>query len=189
MMPWDVEDEALLGAVRSGDEGAMKRLYETYVGFLRGVCRRYLPHDDDAVKDVLQESFIKIFTSLDRFHYRGPGSLRAWMKQICVYEALNHLRREAKYLPMEEETVTEVEASPDDPSPDVDQVPLEVLQSLIEQLPDGYRRVFVLYALDGLSHKEVARQLGISEGTSASQYARAKKRLGEMINRYLRARE
>lgn len=179
-MPWDVDDETLLDRVRSGDERAMRRLYDRYVGFLRGTCRRYLT-DEDEVKDVLQESFIKIFGALDRFSYRGPGSLRAWMKQIVVHQALNALRARKWTCPLEEETSPEpAEEEPEE----VDQVPLEVIQGMIDRLPEGYRVVFSLYALDGLSHRQVAEALGITEGTSASQYARARRRLAEMIKEY-----
>lgn len=181
---WDVDDETLLDEIKSGDERAMRRLYDTYVGFLRGSCRRYLS-DEDEVKDVLQESFIRIFSSLDRFRYRGPGSLRAWMKQITVRVALNVLRGKRRFVPLEEE--------PDEPAdeedPPAEQVPLEVLQEMIGRLPEGYRTVFELYALEGLSHRQVGEALGIAEGSSASRYARAKRRLAEMIRDYIRTRD
>lgn len=180
-MPWDVDDETLLDRVRSGDERAMRRLYDRYVGFLRGTCRRYLT-DEDEVKDVLQESFIRIFGALDRFSYRGPGSLRAWMRQIVVHQALNALRARRGTFPIEEELL---ESEPEEEPEGVEQVPLEVIQQMIESLPEGYRVVFSLYALDGLSHRQVAEALGITEGTSASQYARARRRLAEMIKDYM----
>lgn len=180
---WDEEDEVLLEGIRRGDEQAMKALYETYVGYLRGVCSRYVPDPDD-VKDLLQDSFIKIFTAIDTFEYRGKGSLRAWMKQITTYCALSHLRSRKNLFTLEE--TDDLPDETDEEAPDVDALPLEVLHQLISELPTGYRLVFCLYALDGYSHRQVAEQLGIKEGTSASQYARARKLLAQKIKDYLR---
>ena len=78
----------------------MKTLYGQYVGYLTAVCARYIP-DDDSVKDILQEAFIKIFQSMDRFSYRGEGSLKAWMTRIVVNDSLKALRRK-KALPLAE---------------------------------------------------------------------------------------
>ncbi len=160
----------------------MKALYETYLSFLRGVCHRYVP-DPDATKDILQDSFIKIFRSINTFEYRGAGSLRAWMKQVTTYQALSYIRSRRHFFLLDEtydlpEETTETE-------PDIASVPTEAIQEMIQELPTGYRLVFCLYAIDGLSHKQVAHQLGIKEGTSASQYARAKKILAKKIQDYL----
>ena len=78
--------------VRRQDKTAMKMLYDRYVGYLTAVCARYIP-DDDEVKDILQEAFIKVFQSMDKFSWRGDGSLKAWLTRIVVNDSLKFLRR------------------------------------------------------------------------------------------------
>lgn len=183
--PWNDDEEILLTGVRRGDEQTMKALYETYVGYLRGVCFRYVA-DPDAVKDLLQDSFIKIFTAIDSFEYRGKGSLRAWMTQVTTYQALSYLRSRRKLSFLDESY--DLPDEPEEAPTDLQALPAEAIQEMIRELPTGYRLVFCLYALDGLSHKQVAEQLGIKEGTSASQYARARKLLAQKIKAYMEER-
>ena len=142
-----------------GDASAMDMLYAEYADYLTGVCCRYIGNKDDR-KDVLQEAFIKIFTSIGHFSYRGEGSLKAWVTRIAVNEALQYLRQQCRWSPIDS----------DAPLPE-----------LIQQLPPGYRAVFNLFAIEGLSHKEIARQLGITPSTSASQYFKARAMLARMI--------
>ena len=139
-----------------GDASAMDMLYAEYADYLTGVCCRYIGNKDDR-KDVLQEAFIKIFTSIGHFSYRGEGSLKAWVTRIAVNEALQYLRQQCRWSPIDS----------DAPLP--------------QQLPPGYRAVFNLFAIEGLSHKEIARQLGITPSTSASQYFKARAMLARMI--------
>lgn len=182
----DKGDKTLLHDVRAGREDAMKALYETYVGYLRGVCSRYIP-DADLVQDVLQESFISIFTSIGQFEYRGEGSLRAWMKRIVIHQSLNLLRKYSTMVTLDESYGIEVEED-DDADPGAEDLSLTELQKMIQELPTGYRTVFNLYVLEDLSHKEIAGMLGISEGTSASQYSRARKMLAKKIVDYRESR-
>ena len=157
----------------------MKALYGRYVGYLTAVCSRYIA-DDDEVKDVLQDSFIKIFQSMDRFSYRGEGSLKAWMTRIVVNDALKALRRK-KPLPLSPilSDITEEE-------PDFDRVPLDILQGMIRKLPEGYRTVFNLFVFEDKSHKEIASLLGIKENSSASQLHHAKAQLARWIKDYIK---
>ena len=145
----------------------MRALYDSQVQYLSAVCRRYLTDEDD-VKDVLQESFVKIFSSLRKFSWRGEGSLRAWMKRIVVNEALMVLRRASRLdtVPVSDSSAESV----GEEEPQTDGIPMAVLQKMIRELPDGYRTVFNLYVLEGMSHKEIASLLGISEGASYSQF-------------------
>lgn len=150
------------------------------------MARRFFTDDDD-VRDALHDAYITIFTTIERFDYRGPGSLQAWMHRIVVNECITILRRRKTLfvVPLEElppsqleslsSTATEAEAA------DCTAVSPDTLQTLIASLPDGYRTVLNLFAIEGLSHKEIARMLGISESTSASQYSRAKQLLAKRI--------
>ena len=158
----------------------MKVLYGRYVGYLTAVCSRYIA-DDDEVKDVLQDAFIKIFQSMDRFSYRGEGSLKAWMTRIVVNDALKSLRRK-KPLPLSPvlSNITE------DEEPDFDRVPLDILQGMIRKLPEGYRTVFNLFVFEDKSHKEIASLLGIKENSSASQLHHAKAQLARWIKDYIK---
>ena len=162
-------EEQIIRLVQSGDTTAMRSLYNLHIRYLTAVCARYLARDED-VKDALQEAFLKIFTSIGRFEYRGEGSLRAWMTRIVINEALKLLRREHNDTADEE--------------PATEEIPAEALHEMIRTLPAGYRTVFNLYVMEQKSHKEIAALLGISESTSASQLHRAKALLAEKIKHY-----
>ncbi len=178
-------EETLVQNIIGGDEYAMRELYDKYVRALSSLCRRYIP-DEDEVKDVLQETFIKVFGSIRTFEYRGKGSLEAWISRIATNEALRHLRdktRRKEFVPSQD-----LPDLPDDDEepPDINKVPQEVLLEVIRGLPDGYRTVFNLFVFEQLSHKDIAVRLGISESSSASQYHRAKKAIAKRINEYIK---
>lgn len=183
----DIE-RTVIERARNGDGSAAKQIYDRYSRYLAATCARFLPDPTDQ-NDVLQESFVKIFTSLDRFEFRGDGSFKAWMRQISVNEALKLLRkrRQGVFVKLDYDLPEEV---PDevDGEADVGDVPGQVLQEMIKDLPEGYRTVLNLYAFERMSHKEIARQLGISENTSASQLHRARQLLAHWIKDYLKKR-
>lgn len=161
------------------------------MGRLASVARRFLTDEAD-VADALHDAYITIFTTVGRFTYRGEGSLAAWMRRIVVNECISVLRRRqtAFVVPLDDLTATEratVENSVDDPPPAPvgTNMPPDVLHALIAALPDGYRTVLNLFAIEGRSHKEIARMLNISENTSASQYLRAKRLLAQRIAQYI----
>ena len=173
-------EQDLVRKVLQHDKTAMKTLYGQYVGYLTVVCARYVPDDDD-VKDILQEAFIKIFQSMDRFSWRGEGSLKAWMTRIVVNDSLKALRKK-KPLPLSA-TLSE---PTDDEEPAFEAVPLPVIQEMIRKLPDGYRTVFNLFVFEDKSHKEIASLLGIKENSSASQLFHAKAMLAKWIKEYIK---
>ena len=140
---------------------------------------RYVP-DHDEVRDVMQDSFVKILTSLEHFTYRGEGSLKAWVKSIVVHQALDYVKAHERMI-----QTNHMPEEPDEEEPDVRRIPPDVLTKLIGQLPTGYRMVLNLYVFEQRSHKEIARLLGIKPETSASQYLRAKQTLAKRINEYL----
>ena len=169
--------------VRRQDKTAMKMLYDRYVGYLTAVCARYIPDDDD-VKDILQEAFIKAFQSMDRFSWRGEGSLKAWLTRIVVNDSLKALRRK-KPLSLSATLAEQVEEE----EPAFEAVPLPVIQGMIRKLPDGYRTVFNLFVFEDKSHKEIASLLGIKENSSASQLFHAKAMLARWIKDYIKAKD
>lgn len=158
----------------------MADLYHRHIGYLAAVCSRYISSDED-VRDILQTSFMKIISSLDKFEWRGPGSLRAWMTRITVNESLKFLGENEKTRKMFEGYVQEDEVVEE---PDTDNLSADVIQGMIRELPDGYRTVFNLYVFEEKSHKEIAAMLGITESTSASQFHRAKALLASKIREY-----
>ncbi len=176
------DEERLARRVGAGDRAAAEQLYRQHVRYLTAVCSRYLASDED-VKDVLQDSFLKIFSSIGRFQPRGQGALRAWMSRIVANECVTHLKAASRL------TFTELSDDttrlPDEP-PEVEDVPPEVLQRFVRELPEGYRVVFNLYVMEGRSHREISQALGIKEGTSASQLYKAKAVLAEKIRQYRR---
>lgn len=176
-------ERELLEKIRGKDAAARRLFYERYAGYLTAVCSRYIP-DRHAAKDVLQESFVKMLPALDRFEYRGEGSLKAWASRIVVNTALKSLRGKIYFTP--------VEGLPDlaqEESPEVEKVPAKVLQGFIQALPDGYRTVFNLFVFENKSHREIAQLLGIKEDSSASQYSRARAQLARQIKAYLKEHE
>ena len=150
--------------------------------YLTAVCSLYL-HNDEDVKDVLQESFIKLFSSIHTFQYKGEGSVRAWMSRIACNESINYLKstRRLSFSELSENNML----IPEDP-PDVEDIPAHVLQEFIRQLPEGYRVVLNLFVMEGRSNKEIAQMLGIKINTSASQLFKAKSVLAKKIEQYRR---
>lgn len=180
------QELTILKAAIDGDRSAIGSIYEAHIGYLTSVCSRYIADDED-VKDILQESFIKIFRSLGTFRYRGEGSLRAWMTRIVVNGALKHLRDSDR-----SQIVEFKESLPDtaeEEDADVNDVPPEQIQRMIRSLPVPYRTVFNLYVFQRMSHKEIADVLGMAPGTSASCLHRAKNMLVKLVNEYKNERD
>lgn len=159
---------------------AMRSLYSTYVRYLAALCSRYIINNED-VKDILQDSFLKIFSGISSFEYRGKGSLKGWITKITVNETLKFLQKNNRFDFVE---ISEQEHDNPDEEPDVDALPSSVLFKLIRELPDGYRTIFNLYVIENKTHKEIARLLDIKESTSASQLHRAKSLLATKIRQY-----
>lgn len=174
-------ERELLNALHKQSRGAGRRLYDRYADYVMAICVRYLS-DRDAAGDALQDTFVSILTAVERFDYRGEGSLKAWIGRIAANEALQHLRRQQPLLFTDELP----ETTDEPPEPDVGRVPLERLLQMICELPPGYRAVFNLYVMEQQSHREIARQLHISESTSASQLLRAKRLLARQIEEYIK---
>ena len=177
----ETEEERWLRKALDGENTAIEWIYRKHVRYLSALCSRYITEDED-IKDVLQESFIKIFTSLDSFKYRGEGSLKAWMTKITLNETLKFVRNNSR-LPIDSIDDKDTNIADGD-SMETEDIPTDVLHQFIRELPDGYRTVFNLYVIDDKSHKEIAQLLGIKENTSASQLHKAKSMLAQKIKHY-----
>ena len=169
--------------MQEGDRKAQRELYDRFAPLAMAQAMRYVA-DRETACDVLQESFVKILTAVSRFQYRGEGSLRGWVLSIVSHVAVDWLRQNQRL-----QLSTELPDDVPNEEPDVGSVPMEVMQHMIEQLPDGYRTVFCLFVFDRKSHKEIAHMLGIKENSSASQFLRAKRLLASMITNYQRQQQ
>lgn len=174
-----MNEEQLLQACLHGDRAAQFELVRHYGPRLLTVCRRYVPDGHDP-QDALQDAFVNAFTHLRRFD-RRKAALWTWLKTIAIREALKKHRGRHTW------SLNGQEASPDTPGADFDQaldgLQTEQLLQLIRQLPDGYREVFNLVAVEGYSHEECAELLGIAPGTSRSSLSRARRLLQEQYHR------
>ncbi|RYU97408.1 RNA polymerase sigma factor [Emticicia agri] len=162
--------------LRHKDAAAQKEIFEHYGSFLYRIAYRYV-RERMLAEDLMVESFLKIFEGIINFRFDNLRSFEAWMKKIVVNEALMLLRRQSNFHLMPESEAVEI---PIDDNV-LDKISTEEIYRLIAELPDGYRTVFNLYAIEGYTHKEIAEQLHISEGTSKSQLNHARKLLQKKI--------
>jgi RNA polymerase sigma-70 factor (ECF subfamily) len=165
----------LIIACKKQHAKAQKELYERYAAYMLGLCRRYVKGEMEA-EDVMIRGFMKVFSKINLFE--GKGSFEGWMKRIMINEALGYIRKnKSMYLE------TDIEAA--DKEPDFDQLSTELetedLLKMINELPSGYRTIFNLYAIEGYSHREISKLLGINENTSKSQLSRARMHLQKKL--------
>ena len=158
----------LIKGCRQHNRHAQKQLYDQFSPLMYGLCCRYIK-DNVSAEDVMIAGFMKVFEKISQ--YRGDGSFEGWIRRIMTNEALAYLRKQRSMFvvtELDEGITTTSETGADK------HFAQEELIQMINDLPDGYRNVFNLYAIDGFSHKEIAAQLGISENTSKSQLSRAR---------------
>lgn len=170
------EKELIQGCAKN-DRASQKALYEHYCGKMMVVCLRYSRSTQEA-EDILQEGFIKIFKSIGDF--RAESKLETWITRIMINTALNSQRQKLYLMPMVD--VTEI-SLPEREEISLSGFHLDELINIVQSLPDGCRVVFNLFAIEGYGHQEIAKMLDISEGTSKSQYNRAKSLLRAKLER------
>lgn len=160
---------------------AQNELYRRFAGKLMGVCMRYAKNRDDA-KDILQDGFVRVYLNLKSF--KGNGSFEGWIKRILVNTAIKHYHKNLKFT-----NNVEIEAAYDVGFAEtaISKLSVDELMSHVQTLPDGYRTIFNLYVIEGYQHNEIGELLGISEGTSKSQLARARHFLIKLIQGNTRA--
>ena len=172
-----MEERQLIEGCIRGESWAQKTMYELHAPAMMSVCQRYVCNRETA-QDLLHDGFVKLFT---RIHtYSGAGAFSGWMRMVFVTTALEHLRRNdvLRYSVDIEDSDYKGE------DPDIalfEQLSTNDLFTCIARLPNGYRTVFNMHAIEGYSHVEIARELDIGESTSRSQYARARQMLQKMV--------
>ncbi len=170
--------DELIQKCKQQDVKAQGALYQQYSGVLFSICLRYSPNHTEA-EDNLQDAFITIFAKIGQF--KDKGSFEGWMKRITVNTVLQKYRKQKVYAIKEEANIEQ----PDDDDVVIEsEVPLQYLLKIVQELPDRYRLVFSMYVLDGYQHKEIAEMLGISDGTSKSNLARARGILKKKVEAY-----
>ena len=175
----ELKENELIRQCMDKNRVAQKALYDRYSPMAYGVCLRYLSNQSDAA-DCLQKSFIKIFSHLDQI--KSDKSIAGWIKTLTIRTCLDHIRSISKLKFDSIENQRDMgEAEDEDYELKDSQVGYTDLIKLVNMLPEGYRTVFNLAILDGMSHEEIARECGISVGTSRSQLYKARRRLQSLI--------
>lgn len=167
---------SIIERLKEKDPIAQKTIFEQYGSFLYRIAYRYV-RERMLAEDLMVDSMLKIFEGVANTRFENLKSFEAWMRRIVVNEALMVLRRNSNFHMMPESEAAE------QPFEDytLENISAEEIYHLIAELPDGYRTVFSLYAIEGYTHKDIAEQLGISEGTSKSQLNHARKLLQKKI--------
>jgi RNA polymerase sigma factor (sigma-70 family) len=171
------DEEQLIAGCKAGKSWAQKELFERYASAMMSVCVRYVP-DRETARDLLQDGFIKLYTKIDT--YSGSGSFAGWVRRIFVTTALEYLRlndalRQSDSIEEYSDSIRTNDVTI------LDKLSADDLMDCVAKLPDGYRTVFNLYAIEGYSHTEIAKMLEINESTSRSQFMRARKLLQKKV--------
>jgi RNA polymerase sigma factor (sigma-70 family) len=169
--------DELIIQCKKQDAKAQGELYKQYNGILFAICIRYSPNYTEA-EDNLQDAFITIFKKVEQ--YNGKGSFEGWIKRVTVNTVLQKYRKQRTFEivdegQIEDEAEVEIES---------EEIPLDFLLKIVQELPERYKLVFSMYVMDGYQHKEIAEMLGISDGTSKSNLARARIILKNKIEEY-----
>lgn len=178
-----MEECQLIEGCKRQDRKSQQIVYEQYGRVMYGICLRY-SSDAESAQDLLHDGFMKVFSSIGSFE--GKGSFEGWMKRIFVNLALENIRKDKLKKQFTEDIENLPENIPEEDDANVESLSEAELLNMIRELPPGYRSVFNLYAIENYSHKEISEALGIAEGTSRSQYIRARLFLQEKVKDYLR---
>ena len=173
-----MEIEELIRNCSQNDRKAQNQLFESYSDRLYVIAFRYLNNRFDS-EEVIGNAFLKIFQSITFFNYDGEFKFFAWMKRIVINEALMNIRKR-KQMPEYTNEFPEMISA----SESIDHMNYKELMRVIETLPEGYKLVFKLYAIEGFNHAEIADFLMISEGTSKSQLHKARFQLQQMLIKF-----
>ncbi len=169
--------KSLIAKASKGNQKAQHQMFEFFAPKMLSVCRQYVKSNAIA-EEVMLTGFLKVFTHLDSF--KSEGSFEGWIRRIMVNESISRLRKEKKLQFKEEEYL---ENSLDLVAYIETEIEVNEIQKTIDQLPNGYKTVFVLYVIEGYKHSEISEMLEISESTSKSQLFKARKMLQNLINK------
>lgn len=168
--------EQLIQKCKKNDTKAQSEIYKLFSSKLFAICLKYSRNHAEA-QDILHDAFLVIFKKITQF--KSKGSFEGWLKRIAINTALQRYRKKGVLEIVNEELIEDVKVEIDN-----DDVNIDFLLKCIQELPDRYRLVFNLYVLDGYSHKEIAKMLNITTGTTKSNLARARMILRNKIEKY-----
>ena len=169
------EENEIIRLAIENNRSAQQKIYAKFSSKMLSVCRQYIK-DIRQAEDIMITAFMKVFVNLKNFQQKG--SFEGWIRRIMVNECISHIRVQKKVNFLQEEKYFE-----DSFNNIESQFSVEDIQFLIDNLPDGYKMIFNLYAIEGYKHHEIASMLGINEGTSKSQLSHARKILKEQITK------
>jgi len=176
LMKFSTTDEQLIEGCLKNDPRSQQALFDRYRRRMYAICSRYVSDNFEA-EDVMLLAFVKVFQNLKQFTFQG--SFEGWMRRIMVNESLMLLRtKKLMYVEANETNAYQYSSSPEQLGFNLQE---QDLLEIIQTLPDGYRTVFNLYAIEGYNHKEISEMLGITEGTSKSQLSRARALLQDKL--------
>ncbi|HVZ56263.1 MAG TPA: sigma-70 family RNA polymerase sigma factor [Chitinophagaceae bacterium] len=163
---------------------SQKLIYSSFYGYAMAICDRYAKNQEDAV-EIINDGFLKVFREIGHFepaYADVVSSFKGWLRKIMIYTAIDHFRRNHKHQLVShlEEVIYQV---PDHSADAISRISHEEIIRSIQQLSPGYRTVFNLFVIEGLSHEEIAGHLGISAGTSKSNLAKARRQLQKLLFR------
>jgi len=165
----------IIAKALDNDRAAQQKIYSQFAPKMLGVCRQYIK-DIHHAEDLMITAFMKVFSNLKNFE--NKGSFEGWIRRIMINECISFIRVQKRVSFLEDEFYAEDTFNNIESGLSVDDI-----QSLIDALPDGYKMIFNLYAIEGFKHKEIAEMLGINEGTSKSQLSHARRILQEQVNK------
>jgi len=169
------EEKELIELAVENNRHAQQKIYSKHASKMLSVCRQYIK-DVHQAEDIMITAFMKVFTNLKNF--KQEGSFEGWIRRIMINECISFIRVQKKFAFIEDENYSEESFNNIESQFSVDDI-----QFLIDNLPDGYKMVFNLFAIEGFKHQEIAELLGINEGTSKSQLSHARKMLQDNINK------
>ena len=172
----------LVEGCKNNDRSCQRKVYELLYGKMMTVCRRYC-RDRDEATDVLQDGFVKVFEKISLYNHEGV--FEGWVRRIMVNTALDALRKKKNEFLSEDVTMFHNEVDESEDESFYSEIKMEDILKAMEQLSPMYRAVFNLYAIEGLTHQEIAEELSITVGTSKSNYFKAKANMKEQLNKKL----
>ena len=179
----ETELTQILSGCLKQDRKDQKILYKTFYGFAMGICLRYAGNRYEAA-EIMNQGFMKVFTNLEKYNPERP--FKAWLGRIMINTSINHYRSNLKMAYMDD--LEKAEGLSHNEMPD-SKLKYDDLLDMVQRLPQAYRTVFNLYAIEGYTHEEIGKMLGISDGTSKSNLFKARDKLKAMIMKVERQAE
>jgi RNA polymerase sigma-70 factor (ECF subfamily) len=176
VIPLHLEEKKQIALAVEHNRAAQQQIYAQFSSKMLGVCRQYIK-DIHHAEDVMISGFMKVFTQLHRFEHKG--SFEGWIRRIMIYECIDFLRVQKNHF--NHQDIEDVILLEKESKYEMEEFSVDDIQNVIDQLPNGYKMVFNLYAIEGYKHQEIAELLKISEGTSKSQLSHARKILQQQI--------